>query len=94
MPYLPGSFPHVTGTLITTKVGIIITIIVIFIFIAGFYIFYKSVLINPVLDPNTDNTLDDKWRNPQDKEKHEEDVQAFLDDVAEDVDEEENRENI
>ena len=51
MPLLAGSFPHVTGTLSTTKIGIIITLIVVSIFIISFYIFYKSVLTNPILDP-------------------------------------------
>jgi hypothetical protein len=90
MPLLSGSFPHITGTLSTTEVGIIITILVVFIFIISFYIFYKSVLTNPILDPNMDHTLDDEWRSAEDKKKHEEDVNEFLEYVTEDVEKEEN----
>jgi hypothetical protein len=70
VPYLSGSYLNVTGTLNTTGVDLYIDIFVVIIIIASFYIFYKSVLTDPIKDPNTDKSVADNWGNPEDKEKY------------------------
>lgn len=41
-----------------------------------------------IKDPNIDHTIDEEWRSTKDKERHEEDVNEFLEYVTEDIEDE------
>ena len=90
MPYMSVSYFNVTGTgtLNTNGVNLYIDIFVAIIIIVSFYLFFKLVLTDLIKDPNIDHTIDEEWRSTKDKERHEEDVNEFLEYVTEDIEDE------
>ena len=64
MPVLPGYFPHLTGTPITTRFGLISDIIVAIIIIASFFAFYWCIW----------RKYSNIGENVEDEEENEEDI--------------------